>query len=196
MTTEIRSHCLLPQPTDFPSTDDNAVGSGGDITQRRPEGGWGVLTRGWSLRVSPEADGVFFREGEAPAEPRRDDSATIVSTRSPAGADPRDPVEPAGPACSACGSAGASPSHSMRQFRGRVSGQSLTLVFWGCVQSRGRAHRPRCKALSKTARLESRPSHADVCLGEGTANRRSASDHHLPDNRPSGFSVPGRHAHV
>jgi len=39
-----------------------------------------------SVRASPEIDGVFFREGEAPAEPRRDDSVTIVPTRSPAGA--------------------------------------------------------------------------------------------------------------
>ncbi len=83
---------------------------------------------GTALRVSPHPDGVFFREGEAPAEPRRDDSATIVPTRSPAGADPRDlrdPGEPTGPAGSACGSAGASPSHSVRPFRGRASGQTL-----------------------------------------------------------------------
>ncbi len=44
------------------------------------------------MSVSPETDGVLFREGEAPAEPRRDELATIVLTRSPAGANPRDPV--------------------------------------------------------------------------------------------------------
>ncbi len=79
-----------------------------------------------TLRVSLNTDGVFFREGEAPAEPRRDDSVTLVSTRSPAGADPRDPVEQTGPASSACGSAGASPSRPMRRFKGRVSGQTRT----------------------------------------------------------------------
>jgi len=83
-------------------------------------------------RVSPETEGVFFREGEAPTEPQRDGSATMISTRSPAGADPRDPGEQSRPAGSACGSAGASPSHlrrpftpPMRPFRGRVSGQAL-----------------------------------------------------------------------
>jgi len=77
------------------------------------------------LRVCPETVGEFFREGEAPAEPRRDGSATIVAIRSPAGANPRDPAERTGTVCSACGSAGASPSPPIRQFRGRVSGQAL-----------------------------------------------------------------------
>ncbi len=78
------------------------------------------------LRVSPKMDGVFFREGEAPAEPRRDDPATIAAILSPAGADPRNPVEESGPVRSACGSAGASPSHSVLSFKGRVSGQLQT----------------------------------------------------------------------
>ncbi len=80
----------------------------------------------YALRVSPETDGLFFREGEAPAEPRRDGSATMVTIRSPAGTDPRDPVKFIGPVRSACGSAGASPSHSVPRLGGRGSGQTLT----------------------------------------------------------------------
>ncbi len=52
---------------------------------------------GSRLRVSAATEDVLSREGEAPAEPRRDDSVTIVSTRSLAEADPRDPIEMRGP---------------------------------------------------------------------------------------------------
>ncbi len=120
MTAAKRPQRSTPQPTAFPSTDNIVVGSGGDTAQRQSEGGWGDLTRGWSL----------------------------------------------------------------------------TLVFWGCVKSKGRDHRPRCEVLSTIARTESRPRHPGVCLGGGTANRRSASDHYPPDNRPSGISASGRHAHA
>jgi len=43
------------------------------------------------LTVSPETDRVLFREGEAPAEPRRDGSAIIVATLAPEGTNPRNP---------------------------------------------------------------------------------------------------------
>ncbi len=92
-----------------------------------------------SLRVSPETDGPFFREGEAPAEPQRDDSATAVAIRSPAGADLRDPVEQTRPVRSACGSAGASPSPSALHHRRRVSGKALT------------PHADRCRANASVA---------------------------------------------
>ncbi len=72
------------------------------------------------MRVSPETEDVLFREGEAPAEPRRDDSATILAIRSLAGADPRDPIEMRGP----------------RPLRLRLGG-SLALPFSPAIQGRG-----------------------------------------------------------
>jgi len=111
-----------------PDSHHGRPGATGGRTPRGKRAAPRVRLMRWSqpLRVSPDPDGVFFREGEAPAEPRRDGLATTVSTRSPAGAAPRDPGKPTGPACSACGSAGASPSLSVLPFSGRVSGQALT----------------------------------------------------------------------
>ncbi len=100
------------------------------------------------MRVSPQTEGPFFREGEAPAEPRRDDSATLVETRLPAGADPRDPVVVVGPRPPDCGSAGASPSlrgpKPMSREPGQpLSGESLSVGGARCL----RARRPRVRCL-------------------------------------------------
>ncbi len=62
------------------------------------------------LSVAPKTDAMKFRGGKVPAEPRRDNTATIVTTRPFAGAVPRDPVEQTASIRSARGSAGASPS--------------------------------------------------------------------------------------
>ena len=83
-----------------------------------------------AVRVYPETDVLFFWEGEAPAEPRSDDSATVVEIRSPAGADSRDPVAMVGPHPPDCGSAGASPSLGVPKSRSRVSGQPLSCTIF------------------------------------------------------------------